>query len=472
MVHTFSPEQQQVIDRVRNEGHQYVLRWLGELSETERDFFLRQLADLDFERVRELADLIRQPQQELSVEDIEPAPVKPLPTTEPEFESEARVAGSGARALRKDRVAALTVAGGHGTRLGYNAPKGTYPITPILKKSLLQVLAEKVLAARRRYGCRMPWLIMTSRNNDAAMREFLAEGDFFNLGADTVHLFTQRDNPILGADGQILMEEKGRLLMGPDGHGGVFEALRGSGLLTLLEDGGFDLISYFQVDNPLVTVADERFLGHHLQAHAEFSCKVIPKRDAAERLGVAVLRSGRPAIVEYSDMPRAIAEECLPSGELKHLHGSIAVHIINTESAREMAEGAVSLPWHLARKQYEVVGDDGQKAESDPKGCCKFERFVFDCMGHAAGCAFVEADRASEFAPVKNAEGPDSPAAARAAMRTMWTGWLKEAGVDTSGLEDPAAQLEIAPLFATNAQELKAKLPPQWRPIPPVVLDG
>jgi len=469
MAYHFPPQQERIIDRVRRQGHSHALRWLADLTDEQRAAFLAQLGALDFGRVRELGELIRAGAERPSFSDLGPAPVVRLAESE-DGEAKDAVLDIGRKALADDRAAALTLAGGHGTRLGYDAPKGMYPIMPLTGKCLFQVFAEKILAARRRYGCRMPWLMMTAPTNDTETRAFFADRDFFGLGAGSVHFFTQQTNPILDAQGRLLLEDKGRLLAGPDGHGGVFEALSGSGLAARLAGSGHDLISCFQVDNPLVTVADGRFLGHHVRSGAEFSSKVVAKRDAGEGLGVAALRSGRPAIVEYIHLLAELAGELAPSGKLKYLYGSIAIHLINTDFAARVGSGEARLPWHVARKRYDAVDEEGNRAPP-PGGCYKFERFVFDSMAYASACAFVEVDRESEFAPVKNAEGPDSPAAARAMMRSMWLGWLRRAGVDVSAFEDPAAELEIGPLFAVDSEELKQNLPPHWRPEPPVVLD-
>ncbi|MDP6438112.1 MAG: UTP--glucose-1-phosphate uridylyltransferase [Candidatus Brocadiia bacterium] len=438
------------------------------MADEARERFLKQLAALDFHRVRELAALIGAPAEGVELEGIEPPTVQRLPRTDAEARQEAAACEVGRSALREGRVAALTVAGGQGTRLRWEGAKGLYPITPVRQHTLFQVLAEGILAARRRHGCHMPWLIMTSPDNDAATRAFLEREGYFGLGGDTVRFFAQQTNPILTDAGGLLLEEKGRLLVGPDGHGGVFDGLARSGLLDELEGSGVELISYFQVDNPLVSVADERFIGHHIRLGAEFSCKVVAKRGPAEKLGVAALRRGRPAIVEYSDLPDTLARASTPSGELKYLFGSIAVHVISTSLARRMSESAAALPWHVARKQYDVIGE-GDRTEK--LACFKFERFVFDALARAAGCAFVEVDRGSEFAPVKNAEGEDSPGTARAMMRAMWVGWLREVGVDVACFDDPAAEIEISPLFVSDAAELKSELPAGWAPEPPVVLE-
>jgi len=474
MASDLSPEHASTVKRVESAGHAYVLRWLDDLTEQQCAAFLDQLASVDFERVRELASLLGPAVAQtraVTPDAVGPAEVERLPRTPDETERDQQAVRFGREALQQDRVAALVVAGGQGTRLGFDAPKGTFPITPVRNKTLFQVQAEKLLAARRRYGCRLPWLVMTSPTNDAETRAFFAEHDHFGLGEDSVHFFAQKVNPILSADGRMLLEQKGALMVGPDGHGGVFEALLASGVLDALQEAGHDLISYFQVDNPLVPLADERFLGHHLAREADFSCKVIPKRDPSEGLGVAVLREGRPEIVEYIDLPQDMANERTPEGELRYLFGSIAVHIVGAGFARRMGGEKDALPWHVARKKYAALDEQGQKSEQSPRECYKFERFVFDCLSHAGGCAFVEVDRADEFAPVKNAQGQDSPQSCREMMKAQWLRWLRAAGADTSALDAPDALLEISPLYACDADELAAQLPPRFRASSPTVLE-
>jgi len=377
----------------------------------------------------------------------------------------------GRDALKADRVAAVTAAGGQATRLRYDHPKGMYPITPIRRASLFQSFAEQILAARRRYGCRLPWLIMTSPTNDAETRDFFARNRFFDLGKDSVHFFTQEVNPIVDPEGRLLRAEVGELLVGPGGHGGTFDAMASSGLADMLEGAGLDLISYFQVDNPLVTVADPRFIGHHMRKSADFSCKVVPKRSPEEGLGIAVLKDGKPAVIEYVEVPDKVASARTPDGELRYLHGSIAIHVINVPFVRRVAHED-ALAWHIARKQYEIVDDEGQKTLSAPDGCCKFERFIFDALPMARECAFVAVRRESEFAPVKNAQGKDSPESARRLMQQRWLDWLRAAGASFQPPPDLAsAVIEISPLYAANAAELKERVEPGWQPSFPLLLE-
>jgi UDP-N-acetylglucosamine/UDP-N-acetylgalactosamine diphosphorylase len=468
MPHQFPPEQQKIIDRVKQNGQNHVLRWLGELSEEQRVSFLDQLNRVDFEQIREFARLMDDPPQPDNPDDIEPAPVARLPQDEAESKQESHVISTGHAALERDRVAALTVAGGQGTRLGYDGPKGTLPVSPLRHHSLFRILAEKLLVGRRKYGCTVPWLIMTSPTNHEETRSFFEQQDFFGLREEHVHFFQQCTNPILGPGGKLLLSGKGNLLVGPDGHGGVFRALFESELAGAMLDQAFDLISYFQIDNPLVTPLDERFIGHHLDQQANFSCKVVPKRDPEEGLGVVVLDEGHPAVVEYTDLPRSMAEERAKSGELRYRFGSIAAHAIDVAFAREMGRRDDALPWHVVEKNYESLDQNGDLVA---RKCYKFERFVFDCLPHARGCACVEVRRESEFAPVKKAEGQDSPADCRRALHHMWVGWLKEAGVNVSELMDSVGTVEISPLFANSADELRERIPEGFEPVPPVLLE-
>ncbi|MHC4789726.1 MAG: UTP--glucose-1-phosphate uridylyltransferase, partial [Planctomycetota bacterium] len=415
--------------------------------------------------------LIGMPPTDMAFADVEPAPIERLPLRKDQQEAEKRIERLGRQVLEADRVAVLTVAGGQGTRLRYDHPKGMYPITPLREVSLFELFAETILATRRRCGCALPWLIMTSPTNERETREFFEAGGFFGLGAESVHFLTQQLNPILDAEGRLLMAEKDRLLVGPDGHGGTFTALERSGMLEELRRGGWDIISYFQVDNALVTVADHRFLGNHVSKEADFSCKVVPKRAPDEGLGLAIIKGERPAVIEYVDVPPQVASTRLPSGKLRFRYGSIAIHVMGVPFVERVLRQQGGLPWHVARKQYEVLDEDGRKVLSPPEGCYKFERFIFDALAFAEGCAFVEVRRDGEFAPVKNAEGPDSPRTARELMQRRWLHWLQQAGARVEMPRDLSSPvIEISPLYAAEPEELQERITPGWEPSFPLLL--
>jgi UDP-N-acetylglucosamine/UDP-N-acetylgalactosamine diphosphorylase len=463
---------QSLLNDLREHGQEHVASWLAGLDVSRREALTAELSQTDFQRLDELCSLISAPPEPGRLDDLQPAPVIEFRERERELEEDARVRALGREALEAGRVCALTVAGGQGTRLRFDHPKGTYPISPVHGKSLFQLFAEQILAARRRYRCRLPWLVMTSTTNDAQTRAFFADRAFFDLGSDTVRFFPQGTNPILSAEGRLLRDEPASLLTGPDGHGGVFSALAKHGLLDWLDQQGVTAISYFQVDNPLVPVIDERFIGHHVGRRSEFSLKVIAKRSPTEGLGAAVLRDGRPRVIEYVDLPPDVASRQLPSGQLAFLYGSIAINVLSVAFAGRVAVRAQAMPWHIAKKQYTIVDDDGRRTLSPPEGCYKFERFVFDALELAQESLFVEVRRKDEFAPVKNADGEDSPATAREYLQRRWLSWLRQAGANVpppGPLSEPF--VEISPLYAADADELRGKLGPSADLAFPVVLD-
>jgi len=444
-----------VLNALRETAQGHIVDWLDRLTDEERGKLIAQLDRQAFARVAQFRRLLAAPPGKADLAGMEPAEVDRL------ADDEGDVIALGEKALRADRVAVVAVAGGQGTRLQYDHPKGMYPITPLTHKSLFEHFAEKLRAARRRHGCRLPWLIMTSPTNNAETEEFFEANDYFGLGAASVRFFIQRVNPILDADGHLLLGERDELLVGAGGHGGTFAALADAGIPAMLAEQGHDLISYFQIDNPLVTVADPRFIGYHLKRDAEFSCKVIPKRDATEGLGLAVLLDGHPAVAEYSDVPAAVQAETLPNGELRLLFGSIGIHIIDVAFVERVVHSD-ALPWHIARKTYERLDAAGNKVMSAKKACVKFERFIFDALELVERCAFVEVCRETEFAPVKNAEGDDSPAETRRMMQKEWLEWLSAAGAvfDMPGDLDKKLVVEISPLYAATPAELKARIEP------------
>ncbi len=455
--------------RLRQFGHERVLEMLDRLADEKKAETLEEIAGLDLQHVQNLASLIGTPPTDISFSDVKPPKVERVPLSQKQQRAERGAVRLGAKALKGDRVVALTVAGGHGTRLGYDHPKGTYPISPIRNLCLFGLFAEQILAARRTYGCRLPWFIMNSPSTAEETRHHFEEHNYYGLGADNVHFFCQDTNPILDEDGGLLLTPEGRLLRGPDGHGGTFNALQKSGLTELMRENGWDLISYFQVDNPLATVADPRFIGHHVKKGAEFSCKVVPKRSPDEGLGLAVLKDSHPAIVEYVDVPDEVASARSPSGKLRFTFGSIAIHILSLPFVERIIDMVDGLPWHVAEKQYDVL--DPETGRAAPAECHKFERFVFDALPMASECAFVEVRRDTEFAPVKTAEGDDSPATAKTMMQRMWLQWVRSTGVRVDSPRDLAQPvIEISPLFAADAEELRSRVESDWRPELPLLL--
>lgn len=447
-----------LIQKFQAAGQGQVFAFFDELAPAAQQQLLTEAAEIDLKEIAQLTrTLLGGATTGVDLDGLEPASYERLPENGGELAAWAEAKTAGEAALRQGRVAAFTVAGGQGTRLGYDGPKGTFPVTPVKQKPLFQVFAEKILAAGRRYGRPLHWFIMTSHANHEATEAFFQEHRHFGLDPARVHFFRQGRMPAVDFRGKILLETKETLALSPDGHGGSLRALERSGALDLMQREGIDVLSYFQVDNPLVRCIDATFIGWHLLRGSEMSSKMVPKAYAAEKVGHFCQRRGQVVVVEYSDLPAALQAEQDAAGQLRYLAGSIAIHLLDREFIRRMArggEGAAMLPFHRADKKIPTVDVAGAAVKPDKPNGVKFELFVFDALPFARNPVVIETARADDFSPVKNADGVDSPQTSRDDQCRQFTRWLKQQGVaistDETGL--PAIKLEVSPLFGYDPE--------------------
>ena len=433
--------------------HQYeqnhVFAHWDKLSAAERSSLVAQLQALDLNQLRQLHSERATTFSLPSPEGIAPAPV----VRSTDQDDATRQLGE--ELLRAGKVAVLLVAGGQGSRLGFERPKGMYSVGPVSGKTLFQIHAEKVLALRRRYGRPIPYLVMTSDATHAETVAYFAQHDQFGLPAGEVYFFQQGTMPALSLDeGKLLLEAPGRLFTSPNGHGGTLTALAECGLLAHLQASQIEEVFYFQVDNPLAKIADAVFLGIHRRAQAEVSTKVVAKRGPDERTGNVVAVDGRCTIIEYSDLPKALAEQRDARGELRISAANTAIHLFNVAFLARVIGTGSSLPYHIAQKKVPHVDAAGRRVEPERENALKFERFIFDVLPLADRWTVVETPRAEEFEPLKNAAGANSPESVRRAMIDLAATWLRQAGVAVPA----TAAVEISPLFALDPEELSAKI--------------
>jgi UDP-N-acetylglucosamine/UDP-N-acetylgalactosamine diphosphorylase len=441
--------------RLRTHRQEHTLLNWENLTHTQRRQLVEQLARIDFEEIAKL----HQRRDEV-------ATLPDPKLIQPAVMESSKVASStlrlGEEALARGEVAVLLVAGGQGSRLGFEKPKGMFPIGPVSNKTLFQIHADKVFALMRRHGKPVPYLVMTSPATDADTREYFHEHHYFGLPRSEVFFFQQGTLPAVDlATGRLLLEQPGVLFTSPNGHGGTLTALAETGLLADLRKRGIRSIFYFQVDNPLVKMADAAFLGRHLELKSEASSKAIEKAYPEEKMGVFATIEGRCGIIEYSDMPKSLIGMVDDQGKLLHRAGSPAIHIFDVDFLTRVTQRTSPLPFHLAKKKVPCIDENGNPVTPQKENALKFEMFIFDALPMAERWLVMESPRSEEFSPVKNAEGVDSPKTAKHAIIELAAKWHELAGVavprDAEGKS--AVPLEISPRFALDHEEFKERVP-------------
>jgi UDP-N-acetylglucosamine/UDP-N-acetylgalactosamine diphosphorylase len=306
---------------------------------------------------------------------------------------------------------------------------------------------------------------MTSETNGEPTREFFEQHRHFGLDPAEVFFFKQDMMPALDLEGRLVLDAKDHVFASPDGHGGSISSLLKSGALADMKERGIKYISYFQVDNVLIKIGDPVFIGHHIAKGAEMSVKVAPKRDPEETVGVVCRLDDVTTVIEYSDLPEEHKYALNKNGALRFSAGNLAIHVLSVNFIERLNTEKHSLPFHIAEKAIPFLDDRGELTKPKQKNGLKFEKFVFDALSHARASAIMEVNRDEEFAPIKNADGEDSPETARNLMTRLYAKWLGEADMrlprDRRGLVK--GSVEISPLFALDSDELKRKLPASFK---------
>ena len=436
-----------LIEKVYQQGQGHVFEYWEKLDDRERRILLDTLQEIDFELLKRLYE--ETGRDDVSVDKFGPAPFLHWPRTGEEQKNHEVAARTGIDAIRTGRIGAFLVAGGQGTRLGYDGPKGKFPVGPVSGKTLFAIHAEKVLKYSIKYQVSIPLMVMTSRGNHEETLDYFKKKHFFDLDEGSVMIFPQSMIPSLDEKGKIILESGYGIFMNPDGHGGSITALHSSGALEFLEKRGIDIISYFQVDNPLVRIIDPVFIGFHIMNNAEVSSKGLMKTSPDEKVGVFVrYDNGRIGILEYSDLSEELQSLRDEKGELLYAMGNPAIHLFNREFLEKITSGkGATLPYHVARKK---IGGYIGGAVKEIIGF-KFEKFVFDALPMTDRNIIYETLREEEFAPVKNRSGIDSVETSQALMDRLFRKWLL---VRNIAVPPEVKAVEISPLLAVEPSDL------------------
>ncbi|MGB7583066.1 MAG: UDPGP type 1 family protein [Sedimentisphaerales bacterium] len=446
---------------LKNYGQSHILTFWDRLDPARQDRFFAQINQLDFaqlDRWREEFVLNASPFKLLGK--LVPAPFyahQPSDAGQRGKYDQARQLGD--KLISQGKVAAFVVAGGQGTRLGFDGPKGNFPISPVKNKTLFQIFAEGISAACKKYHTSCPWYIMTSPLNHQQTLDIFSANNYYGLNKNDIFIFQQGTLPNFSLDGKILLSDIDTIATSPDGHGGSLRAIYNSGAMADMQKRDIEFVSYYQVDNPLINIFDPLFIGLHALDGAEMSSKGLSKTGPFEKLGNFCLADGKVTVIEYSDLPNELAEKRNPNGSLAFELGSIAIHIISVNFIERLNKHGFVLSLHRAAKKIPYVDEEGRRIEPKEPNGVKLESFVFDALPLAGKSIILQTVRNGEFAPAKNATGVDSAQTARQMMVDRAAAWLESAGVKvprkTDGLPD--CVIEISPSFALTREDVAKK---------------
>jgi len=442
------------LDRLRTllkpHGQEHLLQFWDELDATSQRKLASQIEAVDFEQVEGLYH------KQSATHDWAALARRALPPQATRLaDRQGRKADEarrrGIEALKAGKIGVLLVAGGQGSRLGFDHPKGLFSIGPLSGASLLQIHFEKALAAARRYGAAVPIYMMTSPVTHDEQVAYLDEHNYFGVPREDVVLFCQGTMPAVdAATGKLLLAEKDSLFLSPDGHGGTIAALDASGAIADMKRRGIEHLFYLQVDNPLTPICDAEFIGDHLLADSDFSSMACAKQTPQDRLGNFALIDDRLHVIEYSDLPDDVADRRDEKGALVFWAGSVAIHMFRVAFLERMLALKSAMPFHVARKKVPYVNTAVEHVDPKEPNALKFERFIFDLLPHAKNPLVVEYAEQEVFAPVKNAPGAqrDTPEYVQHFMDAQHRKWLQAAGTRVA----ESAAVEISPLWALDAE--------------------
>ncbi|MBP3344643.1 MAG: UTP--glucose-1-phosphate uridylyltransferase [Clostridia bacterium] len=396
------------LEKLKKYNQNHLLKFENELSEEEKAALHKQIEELDFSYLEQLC--IKNSKEEKIVV----SPIKAMTLDQIKLDKE-KYERIGLEALKNGEVAALLLAGGMGTRLGSDKPKGMYNIGKTKDVYIFQRLFENLLEVVEKCGKPVPFFIMTSEKNDKDTRDFLESKNYFGYDKNYVKFFVQEMAPCVSLDGKILLEEKGKIATSPNGNGGWFsDLMKNEETREFLEKSNVKWINFFAVDNVLQRIADPVFIGATLDGGYQVGAKTIRKVDPYEKVGVMCKKNGRPSVIEYIDLTEEMAHQTDEDGERVYNFGVILNYIFNLNLLKEIKDKKI--PVHVVTKKVECIDEEGMAVKPEQPNAHKFEMLNVDLVEFADSCLTFEVEREKEFAPIKNKTGVDSVESAQALL--------------------------------------------------------
>lgn len=398
----------QAKEKLEKYGQEHVLKYYDELSEREKEGLLTQIEATDMsilESCKHREELARKG---------EITPLAAMQLTEIEANRESFTA-TGIEAIKAGKVGAVLLAGGMGTRLGSDNPKGMYNVGLTRELYIFECLVNNMLDVVRQTDAWFHFFIMTSDKNHEATVSFLKEHNYFGYKAEYIHFFMQEMAAATDYNGKIYLEEKGKLSTSPNGNGGWFISMKNAGLLELVQKEGIQWLNVFAVDNVLQRIADPCFVGATIQKNCAVGAKVVRKNAPDEKVGVMCLEDGRPSIVEYYELTDELMNAKDENGDPAYYFGVILNYLFRVADLLEILEN--NLPLHIVEKKIPYLNEEGELVKPESPNGFKFENLVLDMIHQMKSCLPFEVVREKEFAPIKNKTGVDSVESARELLK-------------------------------------------------------
>ncbi len=415
------------------EQAEQVLRFWPTLITAEKKLLSEQVQNIDFKRLKQQIKLIDKP---------DPLP-EFAPYTEYAFSGNKTDFQHGKKLIREGKMGCIVLAGGQGTRLGFEGPKGLYPTTIIKHKTLFQICFERVLAASKQAGCDLSIAVMTSSDNDYATRQFLADQNYFGLKSDQVSFYSQGTLPLLDAEGLLFLEQPYKIAEGPDGNGQCLHNFVKAGLWDEWKRKGIKYVNIVLIDNPLADPFDAELLGFHTRRKLEATVKCIEKLQPDENVGVLVKEKGHCRVIEYSELPEAEKNAVEPSGHLKYCCANLSLLCFSMDFISSVVNKHPHLPLHKSWKTSKFVNPIGITQTSTAPNAWKFENYIFDLLAYTNYTAALLYPRNLCYAPLKNYIGENSIATVQESLLSFDQKILES----ITGLPAPTSPFELSADF-------------------------
>ena len=406
------------IDVLKENNQEHLLKYLEMANEEQKQELINEIMDLDFKHIKELYSLSSR-DNEKAIESciIEHTKfVDKYKMSEEEFN---RYKNIGEEIIKNGEYAVVTMAGGQGTRLGHNGPKGTYILNVKPEpKSLFEILVDGIKRANSKYGITLNWYIMTSTENNDKTAQYFESKNYFGYPKDKIRFFEQGNLPLISEDGKLLVDENLHIKYAADGNGCIYKAMKKNGILDDMKSKNIKWIFIGSVDNALLNMVDPILLGLTVSEGNKIGSKSVVKRSPDEPVGVFCKKNSKPAVIEYTELPTEMASETDEEGELLFGESHIMCNLYSLEALEIISQN--TLPYHSAHKKAPYLDENGNMIKVTKPNAYKYEAFIFDGFVFFDGISILRGRREEDFAPVKNAEGQDSPQTAVELYNNYW----------------------------------------------------